>query len=158
MKSDLIHQPTIALVNIRSAFNVGSLIRSSDAVAVANFYCLGYTPLPLNPKVTKTSIGATVAWQHHCDPLKFIQQFQANYTFIALESGLKCSNLYSSPLPDNTCFLVGNEVEGLSIQILSMCQGVYQLPQHGQKESLNVAIAGSLALYEYRRRYPLSTV
>ncbi len=157
MKSPVASYPSIALINVRSAYNVGVILRSADAVKVHTVYCVGYTPLPINPKVSKTALGAQVNWEHHCHPLSLIRQNQPNLTFISLETGQASTNLFTSPLPPNTCFLVGNEVDGLPQKVLNLCSSVCHLPQHGIKESLNVSVAGSVALYEYRRRYPLKT-
>ncbi len=138
--------------NVRSALNVGSMFRTADGVGVSKIYVCGYSPTPDHPKVAKTSLGAekTVPWEQHRQTWRLLEKLRASsFQLLALEQAKKSKNIFKlkalSPKP--LALLVGNEVRGLSQQILKYCDAVVDIPMYGKKESLNVSVAAGIALY-----------
>lgn len=140
----------LILNNIRSAYNVGSIFRTGDAAGVAKIYLGGYTPTPDTKKVIKTGLGAekSVKWKKVKDTWRLIKKLKSDgFNVVALEQ-TKTSRDYrefksSFPL----AVVVGNEVRGLSPDILKRCDSVWHIPMRGQKESLNVSVAVGIFLY-----------
>ncbi len=144
------------LDNIRSTFNVGSILRSGDGAGVARVYLCGTTPTPDHPKVAKTALGAEaqIAWSWHANAVDLAQQLQAAGAHLwALEAAPRATALYRTPLPSDgqpLVLIVGHEVAGVDPDLLSLCEEIIALPMLGHKQSLNVAIAFGIASYGLR--------
>ncbi len=140
---------TIVLWNIRSAWNVGSIIRSCDAVG-ADLILVGYTPRPegLTLKaVVKTAIGAekNVKWQafeHYQEVLQALPSHQ-HWGIEINEKSQDILDFLENPSNkaswNNTCLWFGNEISGLTEEVGQHLHGQLHLPMFGKKESLNVA-------------------
>ena len=146
----------LVLHNIRSAHNVGSIFRTADAVGVAKIYLCGYTPTPPNEKISKVALGAekTVPWEQYKQTWRLLSSFaktsedEEKVQIVALEQDKRAID-YRKFKPEFTMVLVlGNEVEGLSKEILKYADKIIAIPMYGQKESLNVSVAAGIALYE----------
>ena len=140
--------------NIRSAFNVGSIFRTADALAVEKIFLCGYTPTPKDEKVKKTSLGAeeSVEWEKCGQTWRIIERLKKDGVFVmALEKSAKSKAHYKFKPKWPLALVIGNEVEGLSESILQRCDEVIELPMLGDKESLNVGVAFGAAGYELRR-------
>jgi len=145
----------ILLDNIRSSWNVGSILRAADGAGVKMVYVCGVSPSPDQVKVGKTALGAerVVPWQIHRDAVELCQHLKANGTRIwALEGGNRAENIFQVEIPcDHPLLLVvGNEVCGIDPDIIAMCERVVCLPMLGQKGSLHVAGAFTAAIYAIR--------
>lgn len=145
----------VLLDNIRSAWNVGSMLRASDGAGVKHFHLCGISPLPDNQKVIKTALGAetSVPWTYHPDGLAFcLEAKMKGYRLWALEGGPRAESIYAiTPQKSGPVLLVvGNEVTGVDPEILSECEQVVCLPMLGEKSSLNVAVAFGAAVYSLR--------
>lgn len=143
----------LILHNIRSAYNVGSIFRTADAVGVGKIFIGGYTPSPDNPKVTKTSLGAekSVAWEKNFNSWKTIEMLKSKGVLVAALEQLESSKDYLKFKPKFPfAVVVGNELKGLSQDILKRCDSVWHIPMDGRKESLNVAIAAAVFMYKIR--------
>jgi 23S rRNA (guanosine2251-2'-O)-methyltransferase len=157
------------LDNIRSAWNVGSILRCADGFGFAYAYLCGITPTPENDIVQKTSLGAedSVRWSYHKDAVKLVNGLkQEGWKIIALEederaiaitdastAGLDTisKNTRSTrPSAQREVLIVGNEVTGVDPELLDLCDTIYSIPMHGQKRSFNVAIAFGIAAYTIR--------
>jgi len=141
--------------NIRSLFNIGSLFRSADVFGVSKIYLCGYTATPPNPKIEKVSLGAEnfVPWEKYWQTHLLIDKLKSQGVKIyALETGKGTKNLTTFKPQFPCALVVGNEVKGISKKILSQADATISIPMLGQKESLNVAIAGSVALYEFSKK------
>lgn len=142
----------VVLDNIRSAWNVGSILRSADGFGFDHAYLCGITPTPENEAVTKTSLGAEeyVTWSHHKDAVKLIQGLKKEgWRILALEEteqSKKISRL-NQPAEEKTVLILGSEVTGVEPGLLALADEVLHIPMKGQKRSLNVAIAFSVAAY-----------
>jgi tRNA G18 (ribose-2'-O)-methylase SpoU len=141
----------LVIHNVRSVLNVGSMFRTADAAGVAKIYLCGYTPTPEHPKMSKTSLGAekAVSWEHHIQTGRLLRLLQERGTSIlALEQTKRSKDLFKFRPKFPLALVVGNEVRGLSPAILNYCDKAVEIPMCGEKESLNVAVAAGIALYE----------
>jgi len=154
MKSTSNH--VLVLPNIRSAQNVGSLFRTADAAGISIIYITGISPTPIdrfgrpNTLVTKTSLGAelTIPWNYNetLDPV--LKQLKSEgYTMVAIEQSENSVDYKTVRINGPMAFVLGNEVEGLSKDILDNMDLIAEIPMKGDKESLNVSVAGGIALF-----------
>ncbi|HSK89664.1 MAG TPA: RNA methyltransferase [Anaerolineales bacterium] len=143
----------VLLDNIRSAWNVGSILRSADGFGFTHAYLCGITPLADNEAVAKTSLGAedSVPWSYHKDAVRLIKGLKAEgWKVYALEEdprSLSISQLTDSRFPNPTVLIVGNEVSGVDPDLLDLCDSIVYIPMFGEKKSFNVAIAFGIAAY-----------
>lgn len=150
------HPVHIILENIRSAFNVGSIFRTSDAGAVEHIHLCGYTCHPPNLKLAKTALGAFdyVPWTHHEDPLGAVTRLRAaSIPVVAIETteDAKCVGSFQWPRPVAVVF--GNEVRGITPELLGQCDEVVRIPMLGYKNTVNVATAFGIVLYDILGRW-----
>ena len=149
------------LENIRSAFNVGYIFRTADGLGVQKIHLLGYTQSPKHASVQKTDLGAdsVVEFEEHEKFEDLLPSLKnRGLQIIALETAQKAIPLYDLNLAQPTVLVVGNERFGLNRQVLDCVDKVAQLPVYGQKNSLNVSIALSVAGFEWRRQWDLKVV
>lgn len=142
----------ILLDNIRSAWNVGSILRAADGAGVRRVHLCGVSPTPDQAKVAKTSLGAegSLPWEYHPDGVKAcLQLIESGYEVWALEGGEGSGSLFEARLPKGRPLLlvVGNEITGMDPGILALCDQRVFLPMAGVKGSLNVAVAFGAAIY-----------
>lgn len=147
----------VLLDNIRSAWNVGSILRSADGFGFDHVYLCGITPTPDNEAVTKTSLGAEdyLPWSYHKDAVKLAAGLKKEgWGVIALEEGTDAKELgkQSFARHEKTVLVLGSEVTGVDPELLSQCDEIVSIAMHGQKRSLNVAIAFSVAAYALNDR------
>jgi len=150
---------TVIAENIRSLYNVGSMFRTSDGAFIEKLWLCGYTGFPPRKEIDKTALGSveTVPWEHSEDTISVIKRLKSDgYLIAALEhtdsseSYLEAS--YNFPL----CIMLGNEVEGLSEEAVSLADMAIDIPMYGIKQSLNVSVAYGIIVYhlieEFRRK------
>jgi len=148
---------TVVLNSIRSSYNVGSIFRTSDGAMIEKLYLCGYTPHPPKKEVLKTALGSqdSVTWEFEEDPIKVVKELkQKGYIICALEqtdSHLSYAELKKSNLP--LCLIVGNEISGVTQELIDLCDVSIEIPQFGIKQSLNVAVAYGIAIFELRKIY-----
>lgn len=148
------------LDNIRSTHNVGSIFRTADAVGVTKIFISGYTPAPIDRfgrvrgDIAKASLGAekTVPYELVENPLDCLKKLkkEKNVSILALEQHERSIPHTSYSGEGNIIVVVGNEVGGVSPDILSLCDEILEIPMHGEKESLNVSVATGILLYSLR--------
>lgn len=150
--------PVVVLLNsIRSSYNVGSIFRTSDGAMIKKLYLCGYTPHPPKKEVLKTALGSqdSINWEFEKDPITVVKKLKSNgYTICALEqtdSNISYSEIKKSNLP--LCLIVGNEISGVSQELIDLCDVTIEIPQFGIKQSLNVAVAYGIAIFELRKIY-----
>lgn len=144
------------LENIRSLHNVGAIFRTSDGAGVQKIFLTGYTGVPPRDQISKTALGAekNVPWKQYKRPMNAVRQLKKKgVQIVALETGDKAVNLFDFEPKWPTCLMVGNEVEGLSPELLDDADVIVKIPMMGSKESLNVSCAYSVAVYELLRKY-----
>lgn len=150
--------PKVILVlhDIRSNHNVGSLFRTADCVGVSQIILSGYTPAPIDKfnrpvkEIAKTALGAekSVPWQSE----KYIEEIlkrlkSEGFKIIAIEQSENSVDYKTVKIEEDTVVILGNEVLGVSPDILKLCDAVVEIPMKGEKESLNVSVAGAIALF-----------
>ena len=148
----------LLLDNIRSAYNVGSILRSADSFNISHVYLCGMTATPENLKISKTSLGAenTVPWSYSPNSLITTKILKENGNFLyGLETGPKSHPIYEIDEPKNitnTVLIVGNELAGIDPQVRELCDDLIYIPMMGYKHSLNVTIAFGIAAFYLRYR------
>lgn len=146
----------VLLDNIRSAWNVGSMLRSADGAGVRAVHLCGVSATPDNPKVAKTALGAerSLSWHFYPDGTTAARAIKdQGLRLWALEGGERAVPLFDlhGELPGPPLALVvGNELTGVDPGILALCDRVVSLPMQGVKGSLNVAVAFGIAVYTIR--------
>ena len=143
----------LILHNIRSAYNVGAIFRTADAAGVSKIYLGGYTPTPLDEKVLKTSLGAekSVAWKKYFNTWKLVEELKSKQIKVmALEQSVLSRDYRKFKPKFPLAVVVGNEVKGLSSNILRRCDSAWHLPMRGKKESLNVSVAAGVFIFSIR--------
>lgn len=144
----------LVLDQVRSAYNVGALFRTADAAAVDRVILIGFTPHPPHPQLEKTALGATtyVPWEHRESADGLMEELLSEgYQPVALETGPDAIDLWSFTWPEKAALVVGNEVEGVSPEMLAACRQKICLPMLGYKASLNVTTALGVAMYDFLR-------
>lgn len=149
----------VLLHNIRSTHNVGSIFRTADAGGVSHIYISGYTPTPtdqFNRKrkdIAKVALGAEdcVAWSKVKTVKSLIAQLKIDgFSVIALEQSDTSVDYKDVKLGEKVLLVVGNEVKGMSSELLKLADVVAEIPMEGEKESLNVSVAFGIALFRLR--------
>jgi len=145
----------IILDNIRSAFNVGSVFRTADAVGSAKLYLCGITATPENIKLRKTALGATetVQWQYHESTIEAVNELKAqNIPIFAIELTPQAEHFQTIIYPHEVALVFGHEKRGISQPVLDLCDLHVMIPMNGIKESLNVATTAGIIMYEAVRK------
>ena len=161
---DSIHQvnkiPVVVLLDsIRSNYNVGSIFRTSDAAMIEKLILCGYTPHPPQKEIMKTALGSTesVTWEYLKQAKEAIERYKhKGYKICALEltdKSITYSELKKEIFP--ICIIIGNEITGVSQGLIDLCDFSIEIPQFGIKQSLNVAVAYGISIFELRRIYNL---
>ncbi len=144
------------LENVRSLMNVGSVFRSADAFGLEKLYLAGFTGTPPHREIQKTALGATesVAWEHARDSVALAERLLSEgRTLVAVEHTDESVPIYDlrSLGVGAPVFVFGNELDGVSIDLLARCALAVEIPQFGAKHSLNVAVAAGIVFYEFSR-------
>ena len=154
--------------DIRSAHNVGSLLRTADGFGVKHVYLTGYTPYPtkanddrmphlstkLTKQISKTALGAETdngLWTHHDEILTLLDELRADkYIIVGLEQAKNSIQLPEFNPTGKVAILLGREVEGVEPELLKLCHMTIEIPMFGNKESFNVIEAATAAIYHCR--------
>ncbi len=147
---------TVVLNNIRSLYNVGSIFRTADGVGVEKIFLCGITGFPPQSQIAKTALGAEdhVPWTHEEDVLQTIRDLKQNGYQIVLLEQMDQSVDYQKFSPRfPLCLVVGNEIEGISEALISLCDAAVEIPMAGIKNSLNVGTAFGVVVYQFRSCY-----
>lgn len=159
--------PQIILIahNLRSAHNVGSLLRTADGIGAEKVYLTGYTPYPIqtcddrlphlankiDKQISKTALGAQKSLGEHIQELNpLIKRLEEQgYEIVALEQDPNSVSLPSYKPPAKLAIIVGREVDGVEPDILALCSVIVEIPMKGSKESFNIVQATAMALYHF---------
>ena len=141
--------------SIRSIFNVGAIFRASDGAFIEKIYLTGYTPYPPRKEIEKVALGATlsVPWAYFKDPMEAVNEIKSKGIKIcSLELTDKSRMIWDLKKEENPlCLAVGNEITGVSKEVIEASDFAVELPMLGMKQSLNVSVATGIALYEMIR-------
>lgn len=141
----------VVLDNIRSAYNVGAMFRTADACAVAHVHLCGMSAHPPHKKLEKTALGAFeyVPWTYYERTKDCIATLKAqNIPIVAIEVAENAVGLHDFTWPGPVAIMFGNEVNGIHERNLKRCDHVVKIPMHGYKNSINVANAFGIVLYD----------
>ncbi len=146
----------LVLENIRSAYNVGSVFRTSDAFLVQAIYIIGYSAKPPHKEIKKTALGAeeTVTWKYFKTTEEAIAELrQEGFNVYAAEQaeGSYKLNAIGFEADEKIAVIFGNEVTGVEQTTIALCDGCLEIPQLGMKHSLNIATAAGVVLWELVR-------
>lgn len=140
----------VVLDNLRSAYNVGSIFRTSDAGAIAHMHLCGMCAHPPHIKLAKTALGADhyVPWTYHKRTIDCVHALKAKgIPVIAMEVTPGSVSMAHFAWPAPCAIVFGNEVTGVGEEVLAACDAVVAIPMHGHKNSINVATAFGIVLY-----------
>lgn len=141
----------VILHNIRSAFNVGSIFRTAEALGLSKLFLGGYTPRPdRHSGIGKTALGAEqyVPWESHWRTDLLLNRFSSEEVqIVALELSAKSEPLHRFSPRFPMALLLGSEVHGLRPPMLKRADRIVEIPMRGKKESLNVSVAFGIAAY-----------
>jgi tRNA G18 (ribose-2'-O)-methylase SpoU len=155
--SELPRYPIYGLLeNVRSLYNIGSVFRTSDAVRLAGLYLTGYTGRPPRREIDKTALGAveSVAWQHYDNPVDAVNMLRSKgVQILALEHTTESSryDLFSYTFP--LCVMFGNEVDGLSEEVVKIADSAIEIPMYGIKQSLNISVSYGIVMYHILNQF-----
>jgi len=146
----------VALEDVRSMANVGSVFRSCDALGVEALWLVGITPTPPHRDIHKTALGATdtVVWRHFSSSAEMLEAARAaGLRVVAAEQAVGSTPLAGAFLGDDAPVLLvfGNEVSGVSDAVLAAADACVEIPQVGAKHSLNIAVSVGVVLWEVVR-------
>lgn len=150
--------PVVLLLdNVRSLHNVGSAFRTADAFACERLILAGITGQPPHREIHKTALGATesVAWEYALKPAEAAAALKkAGYRIVVVEQTTESVFLDSFRVNDNEkiCVVFGNEINGVSEEVLALADTAVEIPQSGTKHSLNISVCVGIVCWELFRR------
>ncbi len=150
------HPVALLLDNVRSAFNVGSLFRTGETAGVAEIVTAGITASPPHPKLRKTAMQSleNVPTRHYDDVIEAVSALkEEGYTICVMETTTNSQVYTSATYPEKTCLVLGNEITGVDTRIMEQADMIVEIPTFGVKNSLNVASAGPIVLFEVLRQW-----
>lgn len=156
--------PEIVVIahNIRSTHNIGSIFRTCEGFGVSKIILTGYSPYPklaidsrlphiaekLTLQIHKTALGAeTMVPFEHQEMPDLQSLIDGGYTIIGLEQDKRSIMLNDYKKPNKIALLLGEEVHGITNDLLNSCDVLIEIPMVGKKESFNVSVATGIALY-----------
>jgi len=147
----------VVLDNVRSLYNIGSIFRSCDAFRVKSVYLCGITATPPNAEIHKTALGGedSVEWKYFEKTEDVIQQLrQEDYFIYSIEQVENSTRLQNLSLDATKTYAVvfGNEVKGVSQNVVDLSNDCLEIPQFGTKHSLNVSVAAGIVIWEFARQ------
>lgn len=144
---------TIVLDNIRSLSNVGSVFRTSDAFLVDEIVLCGITATPPHKEIQKTALGATdsVNWRYEQSTLGTVKALQAKGFIVwaveQVDEKIRADD-FELPSSSSVALVFGNEVKGVSDEVISQVDACLEIPQFGTKHSLNISISAGIIIWE----------
>ena len=143
----------VILDNIRSLNNIGSVFRTSDAFLIEKIYLCGITAKPPHKDIHKTALGSTdtVDWEYVGDTLTLVKKLQVEGVKVLSVEQAEHSTMLNNFLPKtNTKYAVvfGNEVKGVSQDVVNASDTVIEIPQFGTKHSLNISVSAGVVIWD----------
>ena len=144
----------VVLDNIRSAMNVGSIFRSADAFALEKILLSGITPHPPHKEISKTAIGATesVDWEYFQNiNQELLRLKEEGYRIIAVEQTNDAIPLekIGAKSEERIVLILGNEVNGVSEELIEISDQCVEVSQFGTKHSLNVSVCAGIVFWAF---------
>lgn len=144
----------LILDNIRSLNNIGSVFRTADAFLVEKIYLCGITAKPPHKDIHKTALGATesVDWEYRENTINLVEELQAKgVKVVSIEQAEQATMLNDFSVRDNETYALvfGNEVKGVSQEVVSKSDAVIEIPQFGTKHSLNISVSTGIIVWDF---------
>lgn len=144
---------TIVLDNIRSLNNIGSVFRTADAFLIKKIYLCGITATPPHKDIRKTALGASesVDWEYRENTIELVRELKANdFEVLAVEQAENSIFLNDFQVDEakKYALVFGNEVKGVSQEVVDSCHGVLEIPQFGTKHSLNISVSVGVVVWD----------
>lgn len=148
----------VVLDNVRSLNNIGSVFRTADAFRVDELYLCGITACPPHREIHKTALGATesVKWQYFHDTLEAIKRLKSEgYKIFAVEQADESVPLQNIDIAPGIkiALVFGHEVQGVSEAVVRIADTCIEIPQHGTKHSLNIAVCAGIVIWEVLKNF-----
>lgn len=148
----------VVLDNVRSLNNIGSVFRTCDAFLIEGIFLCGITGTPPHREISKTALGATesVQWKYAESTVEAVGKLSnAGYKILAVEQTVNARMLHDFRISQNEKYVIifGHEIKGVDQEVINLCDNVLEIPQHGTKHSLNVAVSAGIVLWEFFRFY-----
>jgi tRNA G18 (ribose-2'-O)-methylase SpoU len=142
----------VVLDNARSQHNIGSVFRTADAFRVERLFLCGITAVPPHREIHKTALGAeeSVAWEHAAETVDVVRRLrEEGYTVVAVEQAEGSVPLDGHRLEPGGryAFIFGNEVRGVSQEVVELADYCLEVPQFGTKHSLNLSVTTGIVLW-----------
>jgi 23S rRNA (guanosine2251-2'-O)-methyltransferase len=143
----------VILDNIRSLNNIGSVFRTSDAFRIEKIYLCGITATPPHKDIQKTALGSTesVDWEYAESSIALLKKLQSNdIQVLSIEQAEKATmlNEFTPKKNQKYALVFGNEVKGVSQEVVNNSDQVIEIPQYGTKHSLNVSVSCGVVLWD----------
>lgn len=144
----------VVLDNVRSMHNVGSIFRTCDGFAVEQVCLCGITSQPPHREIEKTALGATqsINWVYYADPVRAVEQLRNDgYTIIAIEQAENSIMLndFEADKGKKYALIFGNEVNGVSEEVMQKIDACIEIPQFGTKHSFNIVVSAGIVLWDF---------
>lgn len=144
----------LVLDNIRSRNNVGAIFRTADAFRISEIVLCGITPTPPHKDIHKTALGATesVAWRYvksAVNAVTALRQSGAHCYAVEQVNGATFLDQINPNATQTAVLVLGNEVNGVSQDVIDVCNSAVEIPQLGTKHSLNVATSAGVVLWHF---------
>ena len=144
----------VVLDNVRSMHNIGSIFRTSDGFAVEQVCLCGITAQPPHREIEKTALGATqsVSWTYFATPLEAVAKLRAEgYKIIAIEQAENSImlNTFTPGANEKYALIFGNEVNGVSDEVMQQIDACIEIPQFGTKHSFNIVVSAGIVLWDF---------
>lgn len=152
---------TILLDNVRSLHNVGSAFRTADSFRVDKIFLTGITGTPPHREIHKTALGATdsVTWEYYENPASLVTHLKKEgYKIIIIEQTSESLPLHTfePSKQEKYCLVFGNEVNGVSEDVLAQGDVALEIPQEGTKHSLNISVCVGIVVWEMFKKIELN--
>lgn len=149
----------LILDNVRSALNVGSAFRTADSFALQGIVLCGISAQPPHREILKTALGAdqTVDWQYFSETVAAVEYYrEKDYLICAVEQVVGSISLQDFVWNDQQlCLIFGNEVDGVSEEVLKISDSCIEIPQFGTKHSLNISVSMGIVIWELFKKLKL---
>jgi len=144
----------VVLDNVRSMHNIGSIFRTADGFAVEQICLCGITAQPPHREIEKTALGATqsVTWSYYENVLEAVEKLRLDgYRIIAVEQAQNSIMLNDfTPFPiEKYALIFGNEVNGVSEEVMQTIDACIEIPQFGTKHSFNIVVSAGIVLWDF---------
>ena len=144
----------VVLDDVRSMYNVGSVLRSCDAFRVEEVLLCGITAVPPHPEIHKTALGAedSVSWRHYGSAMEAVAELKSRGVRVMAVEQCEGSTMLNEFTPEEGrryAVVLGNEVKGVHQEVVDACDGCLEIPQFGTKHSLNVSVTAGIVVWKF---------